>query len=164
MNVALDILGMRLTKILNTVAPMKTYQIRKNYNPWISRETLEMMKNRDQLHKVASQSNITEDWTVFKKIRNQINNRLKYEEKRWQSEKLRQCNGNAKSSWKTLKSILNWNISGAPTKLFYKGELKTKLQEVADCQNESFIDKIKEIQQELPAQKDDLMKFLKIIS
>ena len=84
--------------------------------------------------------------------------------KKWQSEQLRQCNGDAKSSWKTLKTILNWNLPGAPTKLFYKGELKTKLQEVANCQNESFIDKIKEIQQELPAQKNDPMKFLKNIT
>ena len=38
-------------------------------------------------------------------------------------------------------SILNWNNSGSPTKLFYDGELKTKSKDIADCQNSFFINK-----------------------
>ena len=82
-----------------------------------------------------------EDWTVFKNLRNSINNRLKYEEKKWQKDRLRQCSSDTKQCWKTLKSILNWKTSQAPTKLYYNGEMETKPKEVADCQNKFLISK-----------------------
>ena len=47
-----------------------------------------------------------------------------------------------------MKSILNWHSSGAPSKLFYNGQLYTKSQEIADTQNDYFINKIKEIRAE----------------
>ena len=115
---------------------MKTFQLKKNYNPWISKDTLNMMKERDRLHKIAGQHGTNENWDKYKRLRNQINNRLNYEEKQWQSLKLRECKGDSKTTQKTLKSILNWNSNGSPTKLFHNGELRTKTKEIADCQNE----------------------------
>ena len=66
-----------------------------------------MMKERDQLHRIAGQNGAKENWDNYKKLRNKINNRLKYEEKQWQSSKLKECKGDSKSTWKALKSILN---------------------------------------------------------
>ena len=60
----------------------------------------------------------------------------------WQAKTLEQCKGDSKSSWNTIKSILNWKSSGAPTKLFYKGEMKALSQPIADGQNEHFVNKI----------------------
>ena len=98
-----------------------------------------MMKERNELQKIASESNSKEDWKQYKKIRNVINNRLKYEERMYQRNKLTQFSGDSKNTWKTMKSILNWKHSGAPSKLFYKGEIKTKSEEIANCQNSYFI-------------------------
>ena len=84
-----------------------------------------------------------------------MNNRLKFEENYFKKMKFQECKGDPKSSWKTLKSILNWQSSGSPSKLFYKGELKTKDRDIADSQNEYFVEKIKNLRNELPQQKDD---------
>ena len=52
-DVAVHLLSEKLTGILDKMAPLKTIQIRKNYNPFISKETLKMMRERDKLQKIA---------------------------------------------------------------------------------------------------------------
>ena len=88
---AVDILTSKLTFILDTMAPMKTYQVRTRYAPWLSSCTTAMMKERDAMQKKASETNNREDWQQFKSLRNTVNNRLKFEEKNWQKTKLEQC-------------------------------------------------------------------------
>ena len=51
---------------------------------------------------------------------------------------------------KNVKGILNWNSFGSPSKLFYKGSLRTKSQDIADSQNEFFIEKNRQIIENLP--------------
>ena len=102
------------------MAPVKTFQVRTKFAPWLSKETLELMKERDELHKVASETKKKDDWNKFKHIRNRINNKLKYEEGHWQKARLEQCGNNSAKVWKNVKGILNWHSSGSPTKLFYK--------------------------------------------
>ena len=64
--------------ILDEMAPMKTFQVRSKYAPWFSDKTVSLMKRRDQLHKLASETKCKDDWVRFKHGRNTINNRLKY--------------------------------------------------------------------------------------
>ena len=101
------------------MAPMRNIQIRKNYNSWISKDTLELMKERHNLQNIAGTSDDKDSWLKFKKVRNTVNNRLKYEENLWKKNRLLQCSTNSKKSWKTMKSILNWHSSGAPSRLFH---------------------------------------------
>ena len=62
-----------------------------------------------------------------------------------------ECGKNSAKTWKNVKGILNWQSSGSPSKLFYKGSLRTKSQDIADSQNDFFIDKINQIRSNLPA-------------
>ena len=50
---AVKLLSDKITFILDTMAPMKTVQIRKKYAPWLSKTTLDLMKERDKLQKLA---------------------------------------------------------------------------------------------------------------
>ena len=84
---AVKLLSEKITTILDNMAPMRTVQIRTNYNPWLSQQTKDLMEERDSLHKKAAETQNVEDWNKFKKLRNTINNRLKSEEKDWQREK-----------------------------------------------------------------------------
>ena len=99
------------------------------------------MRLRDERHKLAAETRCREDWTRFKHTRNMVNNRLKYEEKAWQKARLDACSNNSAKTLKNVKGILNWQSSGSPNKLFYKGSLRTKPQEIADCQNEFLLKK-----------------------
>ena len=149
--------------ILGRLAPMRNIQVKTKYNPWISQDTISLMKDRDNLQKDAAQTGDKNKWDQYKKIRNKINNKLKYEEKCWQRRKLEQCNGDSKSSWKTVKSILNWKSFGGPSQLFYKGQIKTKSKEIADSQNECFIKKVNDIRKNLPPQTNNPIEILKNI-
>ena len=78
---------------------LKTIQIKSKYNPWISEETKEMMKQRDKLHEDACKSG---NWSEFKRIRNKVSNRLKFEENHHKKMKFQECKGDSKSSWKVF--------------------------------------------------------------
>ena len=149
-NSAVQLMSDKITFILDTMAPMRTIQVRKKFAPWLSQATLDLMKERDQLQKLAAETGSREDWKKFKCLRNQINNRLKFEEQKWQKFKLDECGTNSKLVWKNVKGILNWQTSGAPSQLFYKGSLIQKPQEVAAAQNDFFLDKIEKIITNMP--------------
>ena len=141
---------------------MRTIQIRTNYNPWLSQLTKDMMSERDRLHKLAAETQDSEDWKKFKVIRNKINNRLKSEEKDWQRSKINDCGDDSKKLWKNIKNILNWNSSGSPSQLFFNGQLVTKPQEVARTQNEFFLSKVEQIIQNLPSPISDPLRSLMV--
>ena len=162
-NTAVELLSSKITFVLDTMAPMRTVQIRTNYAPWLSKQTVELMKERNLQQKKASESNDRDDWVRFKSLRNQINNRLKYEERNWEKAKLEECDGNPSKTWKSVKNILNWKTSGSPNQLFYKGSLISKPQELANAQNEYFIDKIELLRQDLPPPVSDPLKTLKTL-
>ena len=160
-NTAVKILSEKLTFILDTMAPMKTIQVRKKYVPWLSKATLNLMKERDALQKNAAESKNDDDWKKFKKLRNQINNRLKYEETNWQRLKLDECGQDSSKVWKNVKGILNWQTTGSPNQLFYSGSLVVKPQEIAEAQNSYFLEKISLIRENLPAALSDPLTKLK---
>ena len=160
-NTAVQLLSSKLTFILDTMAPMKTVQIRKHYVPWLSRDTQALMKERDRLHKVASVNGNNEDWQNFKNIRNKINNKLKFEEKKWHAEKIKLCGSNSSKMWKCVKGVLNWNRSSQPTQLYTDGCLISKPADIAETLNDYFITKIKNIRSNLPTSTTDPLKVLK---
>ena len=149
-NTAVEILTNELTFILDAMAPMRTIQVRTRYAPWLTSTTINLMKERDQQQQIASHSGCRDDWVKFKALRNQINNRLKFEERNWQKAKLEECGEDSSKIWKNVKGILNWKSSGSPNQLFYKGALISKPQDLADAQNQYFLDKIQLIRENLP--------------
>ena len=158
---AVHLLCSNLTNILDEMAPMRTIQIRTKYNQFISKETLEMMKNRDNLLKIASETKNKDDWKNYKLLRNKINNRLKYEENKGKKEAVEDCGNNPARVWKKVKCILKWNSSGSPSQLFYKGALRTKSQDIADCQNEYFVEKVAQLIAKMPPSVSDPLYKLK---
>ena len=56
--------------ILDRMAPMRNIQIKTNYNPWISQDTLSLMKERDKLQKDAAETSDKNIWDQYKKMRN----------------------------------------------------------------------------------------------
>ena len=158
---AVQLLSDKLTFILDGMAPMRTVQVRKKYAPRLSKTTLELMKERDSVQKLASETGDREIWKQYKNVRNTINNRLKYEESNWQKQKLDACGEDSAKVWKSVKGILNWNSSGSPSQLFYNGSLVSKPQEVAEAQNRFFLDKITQIRENLPPPTSDPLAVLR---
>ena len=110
---------------------------------------------------IASDTKSREDWQKFRALRNRINNRLKFEEKKWHKSKLEECGEDSSKIWKTVKGILNWRTSGSPNQLFYRGSLISKPQDIAEAQNVFFLDKIRLIRENLPLPSTDPLQTLK---
>ena len=129
------------------MAPIRTIQIRENYAPWLSTETRQVMAERDLAQKVAAESKRDEDWKIFKRLRNRVNRILKNEKRNWQRLKFIKCEeeNNSKQIWKNIKSWLNWTTSGAPTQLFYNGQLENRPSSLATCMNQFFINKVRDL-------------------
>ena len=142
---------------------MKTYQVRTRYAPWLTSLTINLMKERDLQQKKASETQRREDWQKFKALRNRINNRLKFEECSWHKSKLEECGEDSSKIWKNVKGILNWKTSGSPNQLFHQGQLISKPQELAEAQNQYFLDKINLIRENLPPPPTDPLETLRLL-
>ena len=162
-NLAVELFSDKLTGILDRLAPVKTIQTRNKYVPWLSQETKNLMQQRDQAQGRAASSNSQEDWKQFKKLRNQVTSRLRVEESNWQSSKLRTCTGKPSEQWQLILGWLDWKSSGSPTQLFHNGKMLNKPSEIADCQNEFFVNKVKNIRENLPAQVSDPLAKLRLL-
>ena len=55
--------------ILNKHAPLKVFQVRNNYSPWLSTETKKLIKSRNKLHKEAIEENCGHKFENYKKLR-----------------------------------------------------------------------------------------------
>ena len=72
-----------------------------------------------------------------------------------------QCGENSGKIWRKVKSILNWCNSGAPNQLFYKGKVRTKSEDIANSQNEFFVEKVQQIRSNMPPPLSDPLAKLK---
>ena len=79
---AAHIFTRKLSLILDEMAPVRKYQVRRKYAPWLSKSTKELMNERNLAQKRAAKSGKAYEWKSFKKLRNKINAILK-KEKGW---------------------------------------------------------------------------------
>ena len=96
-DLCVEVLTRKFVEVLNIHAPWVVFQQRKNYAPWITKETIQLMKERDDLKKSAELFALNEDtdeaelaWSQFKVIRNKVNNRKDFEEIHFKTEKINQ--------------------------------------------------------------------------
>ena len=154
---AVEILTNKLNIILDELAPIKTFQTRVNYAPWLSDETKLLKKQREEAQEKASRTNNLEDWRLFRAIRNQVTARSRLDKKKWEENKLEKGD----DMWKTVKNWLGWKNTGPPNKLFYDGRIVTRPACIASSMNRFFIDKVKSLRQNIPEVSRDPLKEMK---
>ena len=151
LDLAVDSFTRMFREVLNTHAPWVIYQQRKNFAPWVTDETVSIMKQRDAAKAEAVSLAIDgkdtfEAWATYIQIRNQVNNRLKYEERNFKEEKIKVSLDSPANTWRTAKGFMNWNsASGPPHQLSIGGSLITKAAHIASEMNSFFINKVKTI-------------------
>ena len=145
----------KLNNVLNRMAPMKKYQVRKKYAPWLSKNTKEKIRLRDYAQKKASETGDVEDWKDYKTLRNSINSTLRKEKECWQKHQIEDCSGDSRSIWQNLKNWLGWRSGGPPTKLLENGKMFSKPSELANIMNRFFISKVRKLRSNLPPSQGD---------
>ena len=127
-----------LTKILDKQAPVKEFLVRSNYAPWLSKTTKKLIKQMDLDQKKASETNETNEWKVYERFRNRINNILKQKRKPFRREKLNDEEDDVARSWKAVKSCI-WYKGSPPTKqVFFSISL-------AECMNCFFTSRMRNL-------------------
>ena len=160
-NFAVEFFTENFLGVLDLHAPMRTIQTRTKYAPWLSESTKKLISKRNEIQKVAALNPNSESWNKFKKLRNEVTKKLRLEQKTWQKESLSKCEGSSRDQWQHILGWLDWKNCGSPTQLFYEGKLINKPSEIADAQNEYFINKVGLIQQKLPHSGSDPLAILK---
>ena len=159
-DMAAEVFGRKFRFIVNQHAPWVRIQARKNFLPWLSSKTKEMMKLRDEWKSKAKQigksrvnNTVTEEeyeaWNQYKYFRNRINNRKRDEEKLFKREKITENLHSAEQTWKTAKNFMDWKCQGSPSQLEINGRLETKSQNIAKHVNEFFRSKVKDIRESI---------------
>ena len=105
---AAEILTKKLTDILDTMAPIKTIQVRAKYAAWLSDKTKLLLKQRDTTQATAAQSRDPEDCRAYKYLRNTATAKMRAEQKSWEQQKLDKAKLSSSTLWQNVKSWLNW--------------------------------------------------------
>ena len=154
-NRAAEILTNKITGILDQMAPLRTVQVRKNYAPWLSDPTKELINNRKAAQKIASETRHPDDYRYYKSLRNQVISRMRQEKKAWVKQKLSSTRNDPSRLWKNIKSWLAWNKSGPPSRLFHNGKLINSPSGIAATMNSFFLSKVAGLRASIPASTAD---------
>ena len=155
---AAEMLTTKLTDVLDEMAPVKKFQTRNNYAPWMSKETKSLKKEREEAHKKATETDHPDDWRVFRGLRNEVTGKLREDKKKWETKKLDLQQNNPSGVWKSVKGWLGWGTSGTPTQLFWDGRMVTSPAGLASAMNNFFIEKIKRLRNGIPLPTGDPVK------
>ena len=149
---AVDILTKKMNYILNKHAPWIVFQLRKNFCPWLTDETRDLMKLRDSLKKKAKQlaslnpDQVTAEqhqaWDEYKKLRNRINNFKGSEENEYKKEKIQDNIEDSAKVWKITKQFMDWKTTGTPIQLGENDKLITSARSISQIMNNYFIEKV----------------------
>ena len=159
--IAVEVLSQFLSCILDTVAPVRKFQVRKNYCPWLTNETKWLISDRNAAQKKAAETKNPYDWKQFKFLRNKVTSRLKAEKDAWQKRKLSMGYENSSTMWKSIKGWLGWTIGGPPKQLFDGFKMCNKPSELSSIMNNHFVNKVKKIRNELPHSPADPLSLTK---
>lgn len=119
------------------------------------------MRERDYAQQRASRSGLVQDLNDYKKLRNKVTNRLRKEKVNWKQEQLEACKDDSGLQWKNILGWLKWKPSGGPpTQVFCNGTIENKPKRIANCMNEFFVKKVKNIIDSLPKPKYDPLSIL----
>ena len=90
-------------------APVRRKITRGVKCPWLQAATKKLMNERDFVLRKARRSRFEGDWNMYRRLRNQVSNRIKIEKHRYQRNEISDNMDNPKSFWKIMKNIFPGN-------------------------------------------------------
>ena len=162
-DIANDEFEQKFLGLLNTMAPMKKIQTRKRRSDWISKETKNLMIERDKSRDKAVASSQMEDWQQYRTERNMCNllvDRDRKENLKRTYEELHR-NNDHKGLYNLTKKKMGWKTGSTPTTFKINGKMVTSPKELADIQIKHFQNKTMKLASEIPEQTEDPLNCLK---
>ena len=136
-----DIFG----EILDKHAPVKIFQTRKNYLPYLSEDTKRLMEERDALKEEATKTGDEILMKEYKLRRNWIKNSLAKEEANYYEEKLSEEKITTKKAWKIVYDMLGQVSSKSPSKIKFEDKIISNPKALANAFNRIFKEKVSKL-------------------
>ena len=88
-----------------THAPLVNKKVRGQCCPWLTSDLKKLMNERDYYLKKARRSGSEIDWSTYRRLRNQIVNKIKFVKGKYHQNLLHEKVSDPKSFWKVIKTI-----------------------------------------------------------
>ena len=132
----------KFLEILDYHAPMKTFQIRKHYLPFLSSETKQLMKERKILQEEAVRSGSEILLSEFKNKARDVKKSIKQDRKIFYNNHMGDF-ATSEQAWKTAKATLGIKKNLSPTSIIKNGEHISNPEKMGNIFNRFFVDKVK---------------------
>ena len=96
----------QFTEILDQIVPFKLRKVKNTYAPFIDKDLRQKMLLRDIYKKKLTKNHDPDDWLKYKQIRNEINAEMKTKRNSYFSQKLEDCRGDIKETWRVLNAAM----------------------------------------------------------
>ena len=96
-------------RVINKHAPLKKKRIRNKKSPWLNAGIKRSKIERDKLKSTAIRMNFSEDWSIYKKAKNRVNNKIKETETQYYQEHFRSNFGKPREIWKSINEVMYRN-------------------------------------------------------
>ena len=89
----------------------KKVKIRNKSLPWINSSIRKLMNKRYKQLRKAQTSNLPDDWKEYRKLRNEVNKKLKNAESKYYLEMLESKRNGSKEFWNLIKKITKREVT-----------------------------------------------------
>ncbi|XP_068734542.1 uncharacterized protein [Montipora capricornis] len=91
--------------VCNKHAPIRHKVLRGIICPWLTSATKKLMNERDSFLRKARKTGSELEWSTYRRLRNQVTNRIKIEKRHYQRNEIHDNLANPKAFWRATKSI-----------------------------------------------------------
>ena len=151
-DLANDFLESRIVKTLDEMCPYRTIQYRTDCKTWLTDSTKEKMRLRDKTRELARNTNVPENWSKYRTLRNKTNRLVNKDRKKHYDNiyDRHYSNNDVGATFKTAKNQAGITKNSSPTSFIHEGKKITDPQAMADLQMKVFSEKIENLISELP--------------
>ena len=103
-------------RICDAHAPFKTMRLKSRYSPWFTPELVDLMYERDHVHKIAVRSKSKKDWEQYKKCRNNVTSLLRKQKQKYFEDEFDLAANKPAKLWKKINMLTGKQHQDPPTK------------------------------------------------
>ena len=100
----------KFIEVSNKHAPIQTRRLKTRNNPWVTKDIVQLMYQRDYCKEKAVRCNDDQEWQNYKELRNKITKLMKKGKKKYTTEKIDENKNNPKKLWKVLNELTGRNF------------------------------------------------------
>ena len=154
-NIICDALIKAISEKIEEHAPIKIIQTSNKIPEFVTQETKELIKKRDNAMITMKTTGNQDNVRQFRTLRNRVHKLIKMDKEQQIKKTFEETEGDTKKQWKTTKQYAGWNKNISPTSISMNGKTINNPKGIADAINLAQISRNIKLHREVPASKID---------